>query len=335
MDMIDGIEATSRNLDLLEARLAEVLTGDRRAGFAGTGHRPLVMFGMGGSLHVAALAAHVLRRGGCPALSFGASEPLPHLPECLYLGVSFSGGSQETLAAMTSLRGTTRVAVTGNPVSALGAEADLSVPMSPLGDTPVSTLSFTGGALALVRFAEWIYALELAPAWASVATEAREFLGRAALWAREMVGRYLGEVRAIDFVGRGPLAAVAEMAALITREAAHVPCTGYETRQYLHGPMEPVDGSTGAVVLGSGRELQLMEELRGYGAHVLGISTSKAQPEGSLGPATLALPEMGGPFSPILAAVVAQRVAYELATARGLVVTGVQREQADTHVARP
>jgi glucosamine--fructose-6-phosphate aminotransferase (isomerizing) len=333
MEMIDGIEATSRNLDLIEERLAEVLTDDRRREFAGTGHRPMVMFGMGGSLHVASLAAHLLRSAGCPVLSFGASEPLPHLPECLYLGISFSGGSQETLAAITSLRGTTRVALTGHPASPLGGEADLSVPMSPLGDTPVSTLSFTGGALALVRFAEWIYALELAPAWASVATEARELLGQAASWAREMVGRYLLEVRAIDFVGRGPLSAVAEMAALITREAARVPCTGYETRQYLHGPMEPVDGSTGAVVFGSGRELQLIEELRGYGAHVLGIATSKA--EGSLGPATLALPEMSGPFGPIIAAVVAQRVAYELATARGLVVTGVRRKQTDTHVASP
>ncbi|MGA3220827.1 MAG: hypothetical protein ABSE77_17410 [Acidimicrobiales bacterium] len=333
MEMIEGIEATSRNLDLIEGRLAEVLTDDRRQDFAGTGRRPMVMFGMGGSLHVASLAAHLLRSAGYPALSFGASEPLPHLPECLYLGISFSGGSQETLAAMTSLRGTTRVALTGNPASPVGGEADLSVPMSPLGDTPVSTLSFTGGALALVRFAEWIYARELAPAWASVATAAQESLDRAALWAREMAGGYLRDVRAIDFVGRGPLSAVAEMAALITREAARVPCTGYETRQYLHGPMEPVDGSTGAVVFGSERELQLIAELRGYGAHVLGVCTSNA--DGSPGPAMLTLPEMSGPFGPIIAGVVAQRVAYELATARGLVVTGVQRKQSDTHVASP
>jgi glucosamine--fructose-6-phosphate aminotransferase (isomerizing) len=330
MEMIEGIEASARNLDLLEERLAEVLTGDRRQEFAGTGHRPMVMFGMGGSMHVASLAAHLLRRAGHPALCFGASEPLPHFPGGLYVGVSLSGRSQETLAAMTSLRGVTRVALTGEPESPLGSGADLIVPMSQLGDTPVSTLSFTGGALALVRLAEWIYARELAPAWASVAAEAREFFDRAAPWAREMVGEHLAAVLTIDYVGRGPFSAVAEMAALITREAARVPCAGYETRQYLHGPMEAVDGSTGVVVFGSSRELRLIEELRGYGAHVLGVCTSEV--EGALGRTTLAIPDMGGPFGPIAAAVVAQRVAYELATARGLVIAGVQRKQPDTHV---
>ena len=122
----------------------------------------------------------------------------------------------------------------------------------------------------------------------------------------------------LDAVGAGPASGSAGEAALLAREALLLPAAEYETRQYLHGPMESVAGGFGAVLFGAERELRLAETLAGYGATVATIGK-------------------GGDFlvepDPILQILPMQLLVQYVAELRGLRVDSLAREQDDTKVA--
>jgi glutamine---fructose-6-phosphate transaminase (isomerizing) len=337
-DVADGIGAQPRNLELLDQQLRVVLADALSARFSDQRSRPVVMLGMGGSLHAAAVVAHVLREAGCPALCLSASESLPALHDGIYVGVSHSGRSRETVTALRGMSQHHTVAVTAEPSSPLAAAASLSLPASVLPDTSVSTLGFTGTVLALTRLAEHIYGLSLAPAWHSVSQAARGALDDCGTCARRWARDCLASASHIDCVGAGAFSPIAAAAALMIREAAQIPAAAFETRQYLHGPMESVSARTGAVLFGSGPELQLADDLRGFGARAVVIRTGPiAPPDPAVAAAELALvltPTVA-PFEAILMAFAAQAIAVELAWLKNLPVTGMRRRQPDTRITAP
>ena len=106
-------------------------------------------------------------------------------------------------------------------------------------------------------------------------------------------------------------------AALLAREALLLPAAEYETRQYLHGPMESVADGFGAVLFGADRELRLAQTLAGYGATVATIGK---------GAGFLVEPD------PILQILPMQLLVRYVAELRGLRVDSLAREQDDTKV---
>jgi glucosamine--fructose-6-phosphate aminotransferase (isomerizing) len=74
--------------------------------------------------------------------------------------------------------------------------------------------------------------------------------------------------------------ATAGAVALLLREAANLPAAGYDTREYLHGPLEAAGPDRAVLLFGSGREVRLAAELAGYGARVVLVTDGDASAPG-------------------------------------------------------
>lgn len=114
------------------AGLADALTvTDPWDGLPG-GCRRIVLLGMGSSRYAAGVAAPRLRAAGVDAVAeyASATASYPAGPETLVVAISATGGSRETLDAVARYAGRSPVvALTNTPESALGAAADLTVPL--------------------------------------------------------------------------------------------------------------------------------------------------------------------------------------------------------------
>jgi glucosamine--fructose-6-phosphate aminotransferase (isomerizing) len=138
--------------------------------------------------------------------------------------------------------------------------------------------------------------------------------------------------RAIDCVGAGAGFGTADEASLLIREAARIPASGYDTRHYLHGPMEAMDATTGVVVFGAGREVELARHLDGIGCPTLLVTTAAGVEDGTA-LTVLRVPEVGNRIGQaILDILPAQLLAAELSDAAGLTDTKFRYRMSDTKV---
>ena len=193
--------------------------------------------------------------------------------------------------------------------------ADAWLPLGPERDTAVSTLGYTATLQTLGLLTDAL--LSTAPReWDALPALFDATLERLMPHARELAPAFT-RIRMLDAVGAGPAAGSAGEAALLAREALLLPAAEYETRQYLHGPMESVADGFGAVLFGAERELQLAQTLSGYGATVATIGK-------------------GADFlvssDPILQILPMQLLVQCVAELRGLRVDTLAREQDDTKV---
>jgi len=134
----------------------------------------------------------------------------------------------------------------------------------------------------------------------------------------------------VDVVGRGFSAASAGYGALLIREAARIPASGFDTHQYLHGPLKVAEAGMGAVLLGAEREVGLAGYLASAGVTVLLIpDTDVRVPDGV---DVIRLPDVPAPLRPILEAIPLQLLADHLARARGLAPGVFRHHQDDTKV---
>src|SRR5207248_7077047 len=105
-------------------------------------------------------------------------------------------------------------------------------------------------------------------------------------------------------------------AALLLREAVHVPTAGYATREYLHGPLEVAAAGRGALVFGAGTEAQLAAELAGWGASVV-LVTSADEPPATPGLTVVRVPALPGLAATVLDILPVQTAAAALAERNG------------------
>lgn len=209
----------------------------------------LRLTGMGASLHAAQVLVPLLRHHGIDADAVVTSELLhygpPRWDEPL-LVISQSGASAEVEAlldrsdAFPGLWG-----LTLDPNSRLGRARSLVVPGGPE-RAYAATRSFTGTLDVLLRL------------HARLTGDDRHVrAGHAAL--RELTARLpalgepaadaLGAASTVLATGRGPLAGVAEYAALLFMELRRRPAMALEAAQLRHGPLEAVDADAGLLVL--------------------------------------------------------------------------------------
>jgi glucosamine 6-phosphate synthetase-like amidotransferase/phosphosugar isomerase protein len=140
----------------------------------------------------------------------------------------------------------------------------------------------------------------------------------------------LQEPRAVDFVGsRAHLAAAAE-GALILREACKIPTGFYSTRQYLHGPMEPLDERMLVVVIGDEREVTLAYDIARTGAHALLLTTADVAAQENL--TVLRLPNLSPVQLAVLEILPIQLLAPEFIERPELADSSFRYEQPDTKV---
>ena len=154
--------------------------------------------------------------------------------------MSQTGKSAEVYAALQDT-GCPRLVVTDVDDSPLTGLAEAVVPLSLLPDSNVRTIGYTGTiqALGLLRdaVAGRDHTASADPTWEDAADGLEALLPAAEELAEGLLPRLRG-VTAFDVVGSGVHAGTALQGALLLREVCKLPATGYETYQYLHGPVE-------------------------------------------------------------------------------------------------
>jgi glucosamine--fructose-6-phosphate aminotransferase (isomerizing) len=276
-----------------------------------------IFLGMGASLAAAAAPVWTMRLRGLNAVRLNAGDyPLP-LPdsESLVIGVSQSGRSAETLAAMRTIDKRRLLAVVNvvpSPVAELAATA---IGLGNLKDSYASTIGYTATIVALGMIADAWNGGIVGPAWRSLDAAVRH-VEKLLDGSAARIAAPLAEAASVDFTAAAPSVGSAEAGALLLREVARVPATGTSTRQYLHGAMESASSKTAHVLIGEDREVGAARTLARAGCPTILLTPTAAAAESNL--AVVTLPALPPAQRAILEALVVQSLAAETAKARGI-----------------
>ncbi len=331
MKFSEAIAAQGENLRVSRTHVTEALRGTDLQRFR-TGR--LLLTGMGASLHALEAAYDVLLVQGRPVTCLGADmlTAVVGRSHDSLVAVSQIGTSIETIEAVNRRDDVPCLVVTNAPESPLAALADAVVPLGLLGDSPVYTLGYTGTLQALGLLVEALGTGTSSATWDEMPARVEGCLEEAASLISRLVER-IGTPRAVDFVGSGAHLAAAREGSLLGREASRLPTSSHSTRQYLHGPMEPLDNQQLAVIIGDGREITLAADVAQTGAHVLLITTADPHPQPGI--TVVRLPRLTPIELAVLEILPIQLLVEQTARRQGLTVEGFRYEQSDTKARDP
>jgi fructoselysine-6-P-deglycase FrlB-like protein len=276
---ISFAEAMAGQADALEALVPRLDAQLRALSAAGalTGPGP-VHLGIGASLAAAAPAVWHLRSRGITTWRLGAGDtPLP-LPtgEHPVIGISQSGRSAETIAALQTVEPSLRYGVVNTTPSPLADLAQHRLELGNVPDSYASTIGYTATVSALSMLAEAWDDGAVDPAWQGLGEAFRHAESTLADSLDRAAESFAG-VSSADFVGAGPSTGSAEAGALLFREAARIPSSAMGTRQYLHGSMESA-GDGVHVLFGGDREALVGRTLAGAGHRVVLVTEHELDP---------------------------------------------------------
>lgn len=252
-------EGRARQGDALRSTI-ERLGGSNPLG----GADDLLLLGIGASYAALATPLCVLRQGGVAASRSDCSDfpAIPRRTTALVVGVSQSGRSVETtdVVARHNAAGVPSFAIINAETSPLGDVANESFTLGGLDDSRVSTVGFVGTFAALGVFAERAALVALSTSWADLP----EIIESAVAGAADVLAAFAREHMAsgfVDVVASAEQLSAAEGPALLLREGPLVASAAYDTRGYLHGPMDVAGGDVSHIVVGGARERQLVDQL--------------------------------------------------------------------------
>lgn len=246
------------------------------------------------------------------------------------IALSHRGRSIETVQSLQRHPKAATLAITKDAASPLAEAADLHVHLENGSDATPSSTGYTGTLLVAGLLLEKLCG-RTSTDWDRIPQLAAEVLDRAAE-KMPRLKEHFRERRAIDCVGAGSSLGTAEGAALLIREAARVPAGPSDTRHYLHGPMESMDSTTGVVVFGDGREVQLALQLKEIGCPVFLVTADEEIKDSGI-MTVVKIPRQENRIARgILDILPAQLLAAELSDAAGLTDTKFRYPQTDTKI---
>jgi glutamine---fructose-6-phosphate transaminase (isomerizing) len=246
------------------------------------------------------------------------------------IGLSAGGRSIETVEAHQRLPNAKRLAITKDAESPLAKASNFHIKLASGSDATPSSTGYTATLLAMGMAFEHMLG-ETGDAFAKIPTIAEEVLSASALKMKRL-GDLFATRRAIDCVGAGSSLGTADGASLLIREAARLPASAYDTRHYLHGPLEAMDKTSGVVVFGDGREVELAHQIEKIDCPVLLITTDASVADGDL-LTTIVIPKQENLIAQgILNILAAQLFAAELSDAAGLTDVKFRYRMQDTKV---
>jgi len=316
-----------RLAQVFDATWGQALTQVRADIEAGRFDR-VILTGMGGSLHGAHPAHLELTRAlSLPVLLWESGELAQQAPAAvtqrtLLIAISQSGESGEVRRLTESpARPATVISITNGAENTLARWADIAVATHAGTERTASTKSYTAGLAAT-----HLVVAHLTGRAKGAAAEVRALSQTVAgLLAQlpagaEAAARHLGHDTPLTMIGRGDAFASAAMAALLTEEAAKLPCEALTGGQFRHGPLELArEGFRAVVFLGEGAARPLTEALvariAALGGRVVAIGTSPGPASDAVLP--IALPDAPAGLLPVLEILPAQFLVIPLAIARG------------------
>lgn len=242
--------------------------------------RQPVFVGIGASYAVSAVAVHALQRRGIPAsrVTPGQLPETAPAPGDLVVAVSQSGRSAETATLLEQWSGTANAALVNVPGTPVADKVRYAFDLGGQADSRASTLGFTGTVVGLGMLAEAWQGGTVAGDWEQVGELVAEVEPGLVEVARDLA-LDVSATTAVEVVACGASLASAEEGALLVREGARIPSTGWDTRSYLHGPMESA-GATAHIVVGGAREAELAATLARAGHLAVLVTSESTAPAG-------------------------------------------------------
>ena len=248
------------------------------------------------------------------------------------IGISQSGETADTLAALREarLKGATTLGLVNVVGSTIARETDAGVYLHAGPEIGVaSTKAFTS-QLAVIS----LLALFLGRHKSMGVAEGRAFANELASLPSKIqsILDNSDEIRSIAeqyasaanflYLGRGFNFPVALEGALKLKEISYIHAEGYPAAEMKHGPIALIDENMPVVFVATKDEIydkviSNLEEVRARGGRVIAIATEGDTEIASLASHVISIPATLAPFTPILASIPLQLLAYYIAVHRG------------------
>jgi glucosamine--fructose-6-phosphate aminotransferase (isomerizing) len=252
---------------------------------------------------------------------------------CLVIGISQSGETADTLAALREARqrGATTIGlvhVVGSSIARevqgglyLRAGPEIGVASTKAFNSQVAALAMVAlklgrlrGNLSVIQGREFIQALRALP------DQLRGLLDRAPE-AEELADRFAGVHNAL-YLGRGVNFPVALEGALKLKEISYIHAEGYPAAEMKHGPIALIDENMPVVFIAPRngtheKVVNNLEEVKARGGRVIAITSEGDVEITRRAEAVFPIPVTNHLLAPILASVPLQLLAYYVAVRRG------------------
>ncbi len=283
--------------------------------------RRVVLTGLGSSRFAALQVAPLLRAAGWDTeVRYSSAAPdRPDGPDALVVGISASGSTPETVAALAAARaaGAATLAVTNRAASPLGdaagAVADLGAGAETSG---VSGLTYSATVALLLALGVRLGAAVDASAAMGLAADALEaILAHPPEWRHSVADR-LDRGSPIHVIAPPDRLGGAEQAALLLRECPRLEATAYEAGDWLHvGLYTALPGCRAVLSAGGAYDARIRAVIAERGGQVLVVGPGADDPDGLTIPAAAADPWVRAIAEPAVMALVAAEL-WSRATGR-------------------
>lgn len=267
-------DAIARQVESLTDVQAAITSGLAKIDLSDFAGRSVGFAGIGASYQAAMLGASYLRKRNiaafayCPTDLYGAIDSAA----TALVALSASGQSKEISEVMALRPHLPRVALCRSGDTPLAKLVGRELPYASGADNGASSTGYTGMALAIGMLADALVGNGQSAAWSALAAQVAHLLADQVENAGK-AAKLLAQRHSIDIVGAEAGFATAGEAAMLIREAVRLPAAGWDTLNYLHGPMESQDANTGVIALGTGREVKIAADMAGFGCPSVLITT--------------------------------------------------------------
>ena len=288
----------------------------------------------GTSLHAAMIGKYIIENlCGIPVDVEASSEYIYRRnvtdKNTLVIGVSQSGETADTLTAIkqSKAKGSHILIITNRPDSAMAREADSLIPVNAGIEVSVAaTKSYTAQLMAF-----YLLALYMAEIKESVSTEELNKMKSEMMILPQKIEQVLAHTEEIQicakkyssakdfiFVARGINFPTALEGALKLKEISYINATGYPAGELKHGPIAMLDETMPVLsILMKGcvyeKLLSNSEEAKARNARMIALTNSKDAKLDDLFENIIRVPEVDELYSPLLAIVPLQLLAYYIA----------------------
>jgi glucosamine--fructose-6-phosphate aminotransferase (isomerizing) len=256
-------------------------------------------------------------------------------PEDLVIGISQSGETADTLAAMRTARagGARVLAITNIMGSQITRDADAVLyTRAGLEIGVAATKTFVSQVVALylfaLRLAELRQTLEPAALKAMISEVKRLPHRIAELFERDVadvkrIANAVGDADFFLYLGRHVGLPVALEGALKLKEISYIATDAYAAGEMKHGPIALLDQSTPVVVVATespvlAKVISNIQEVRARGARVIAVATEGDEEIAQHADEVIEVPRTEWMLAPLLAVIPLQLLAYYIARRRGL-----------------
>jgi glucosamine--fructose-6-phosphate aminotransferase (isomerizing) len=261
-------------------------------------------------------------------------EPV-HRPNDLVIGITQSGETADTLAAMRLAKegGSTVLAISNVMGSQATRDADAVLfTRSGLEISVAATKTFVGQVAAMYLLGLRLAQLRGTMSGERIAELVAELKGLPSKLQETIAGsdepvraiaRSEHDQRFFMYIGRHIGLSVCLEGALKLKEIAYIPADAYAAGEMKHGPIALLDESTPVIAVATDspvveKILSNMEEVRARGADVIAVATEGDEKVDAAADQTLFVPRTDWILQPIVSIVPLQLLAYYIAREKGL-----------------